>query len=746
MNRILLAATGVLLGASAAPGQDSPPRLPALDWEPRSDWIDVRSRGAAGDGRADDTAALQGVLDALRDGTTLYLPRGTYRVTKTLTLRGPLHGLLVVGHGRDTRLVWDGDPEGVMLREDGVAYSRYVGFEMDGRGRAAVGFHHYSDRRFETEVRHRHLAFRNFTRAGILADPRDKYALAETHFENCLFENCGRGVSFTQFNDYDYTFDGCLFRSCGIAVECIHGNFYVRNCRFEESREADVHAHAEHGSSIRRCVSAGSNLFARLTGTVAPMIVENCVVTGWKNPEGAILAGGAPLMLFDCLFSGGPTGRAPVRVTRGGRRILASGNAAPGSPALVEPAADARLLTIPPGRLRGPLVSPESRFLKDSERVPSRVFDARRDFGARGDGRADDTEALRKTIAAARSHGRDALAYLPAGTYLVRETLRLEGRDYRLGGSGWSSRLVWKGPPGGTILAIHDPENLILEHLTVGSHDAGKMENEIDIRQTGTDRPSRMTYDGVFVYGMYQKDPFRKGLRLEGLGEKAVVTMPHVQGNLRITDSARATILVGCSYEGTIVVEGKDRRRGGLTGFLTRLGTVCTHGLIVRDNQSVVMSDFYIEQADNGYLFEGSPGDPPARATIQGAKVDFFDAAKGEARASGTALEFRGYAGRVFFGPNQFYCNPERVRIRHQGEAPLDLFLLGCCFYKTRPDVEKGPGLRIFLAGNEPVASAGPVEDVLPPEGLAAAAEALDDLRRLGREDLRVNHGTEALR
>jgi len=370
-----------------------------------------------------------------------------------------------------------------------------------------------------------------------------------------------------------------------------------------------------------------------------------------------------------------------------------------------------------------------------------------RSRGAAGDGRADDTEALRKTVAAARAHGRDALAYLPAGTYLVRETLRLEGRDYRLGGAGWGSRLVWKGPPGGTILAVHDPENLVLEHLSIGSHDAGKMDNAIDIHQTGTDRPSRMTYDGVFVYGMYQKDPLRKGLRLEGLGEKAVVSLPHVQGNLRIVDCARATILAGCSYEGTVVVEGKDRRRGGLTGFLTRLGTSCPRALIVRDNQSVVMSDFYIEQAENGYLFEGSPGDPPGRVTLQGAKVDFFDAARGEARAAGTALEFRGYSGRVFFGPNQFYCNPERVRIRQEGDAPLELFLLGCCFYKTRLDVEKGPGLRLYLAGNEAVASpAAAVEDVLPPEGLAAAAEALDDLRRLGREDLRIHHGIESPR
>ena len=99
-----------------------------------------------------------------------------------------------------------------------------------------MGFHHHSRRRFETEVRHQHLAFRGFTDAGVLAEPKDKYALAETAFENCLFEDCGRGVSFVSFNDYNYTFDGCEFRRCGVGIECAHGNFYARNCHFSQRR------------------------------------------------------------------------------------------------------------------------------------------------------------------------------------------------------------------------------------------------------------------------------------------------------------------------------------------------------------------------------------------------------------------------------------------------------------------------------------------------------------------------------
>ena len=104
-------------------------------------------------------------------GSTLYLPPGNYRITRTVRLTGPLIGVSVIGHGRDTTLVWDGEAGGKLFADDGVAYSRYIGIQFDGRGKAAVGFHHDSHKRFETEVRHIHLAFRNFTDAAVLAEP-----------------------------------------------------------------------------------------------------------------------------------------------------------------------------------------------------------------------------------------------------------------------------------------------------------------------------------------------------------------------------------------------------------------------------------------------------------------------------------------------------------------------------------------------------------------------------------------------
>jgi hypothetical protein len=736
------------LGARAAT-----PDIPVLNWEPRSDWLNVKQCDAVGDGTADDTAALQKAFDRIKDGMVLYLPPGIYRVTKTLKLIGPMCGVLVVGHGRDTKLAWDGEAGGKVFMDDGVAYARYVGIAFDGRNKAAVGFYHYSDRRFETEVRHQHLSFRNFTDAGILVEKQDKYALAETNFENCLFDACRRGVVFTSFNDYDFTFDGCEFRGADVAIECRHGNFYVRDCRFENSRVVDILALPEHGCSVRRCVSVGSHRFIELSNSVTTMTIQNCRVAGWKAADGAIKLAGAPVMLFDCVFTGSAglragsdasaTTGAPVWV-RNGQRLIVSENQPKELKELLQKNQQGKVHAVPAGKRTGAALAAEQHFLKETVRIPAKVFDAKRDFGAKADAKTDDTAALQKCVDAAREHGKGAIAYLPLGRYVVTETLKITGADYFVGGTGFRTGLLWKGAEGGTMVSVHDPQDVTLEHLAAGNHDTGAMNNGADILQTDSGKPSRMTYDGVFAFGMYQKKPLQQGLRFSKLGREAVVIMPHVQGNLRFTDCAQATILANTSFEGSVIVEGKDTRRDGLLGFQTRLATLVTHGLYLKDNHSIVMSDFYVEQADNGFVFEGAPTDPPGRATIQGAKLH-FSVPKNEP-AKGTAMTVSNYGGQVFFGHQQFYCEPTEVRIVHTGAQPFELFLLANCFYNTRPAITKGAGAQVFLVGNDGFklpeqTTEYTADDSLGPDALPKISAALDDLRRLGDADLLLNHG-----
>ncbi len=263
----LLLALGLCLSMAAV----SAPMIPALHWTERSDWVNVKTAltpKAVGDGVADDTAALQAGLNGIKSGSTLYLPAGTYRITDSLSFKpaGRLDGVLIVGAGRDTKIVWDGKEGGTMLLDYAAAYSRFVGLVLDGQGRAANGLYHAGGQ-FETEVHHRDMAFLNFTGTALLTDKAP--ATAETMTENCLFENCGRGIALLAFNDYDFTIDGCEFHQCGTGVETQHGNFYLRNCHFLDSKVIDVLSNSEHGSSIRRCTSHGSKVFAAQVNGVA---------------------------------------------------------------------------------------------------------------------------------------------------------------------------------------------------------------------------------------------------------------------------------------------------------------------------------------------------------------------------------------------------------------------------------------------------------------------------------------------
>jgi pectate lyase-like protein len=78
-------------------------------------------------------------------------------------------------------------------------------------------------------------------------------------------------------------------------------------------------------------------------------------------------------------------------------------------------------------------------------------------YGATGDGRADDTEALRRALVELGTSGHSPVLFLPAGRYRITGTLTL-AHQIQLGVIGENpdtTSIVWDGPRGGTMLLVN---------------------------------------------------------------------------------------------------------------------------------------------------------------------------------------------------------------------------------------------------------------------------------------------------
>jgi hypothetical protein len=262
-----------------------------------------------------------------------------------------------------------------------------------------------------------------------------------------------------------------------------------------------------------------------------------------------------------------------------------------------------------------------------------------------------------------------------------------------------------------------------LADYCAGHHDFGLMTNGDDIWITSaSNQPCQLTIDGVYVYGMYDLNPDAHGIHFDSLPAGSVVTIPKVEGNLRITNCAQAALLFRTSYEGTATVRGPSSTNN-VAGFLTRMATITDPALQVFDNQSVVMSDFYVEQSDQIAVFSGDPNESPGAVTIQGPKTEM-------STTNIPIFDIQGYAGRICYGQVQFYCLPVQTIFQSSNAPSFQLILDGDFWYNNSPVFDLDSEVRPALLGNVGAADSG-----VTPGSLTALSNALDDLRRLGQLD-----------
>ena len=719
---------------------------PILHQEQRSDWLNVKDCGAKGNGQADDTEAIQSAYSRIgqpNQPKVVYFPPGTYRITKTLTVTGNLNGLAFIGHGRESIITWDGERGGSMYWSNGVHRSRYEGLTYDGRGKAGIGSEHRSMTAYETAVIYESCAFLDMDFGIAVTKKKSRSPSAEIWYHNCLFKNTGTGLYLGEFNDYDNWIHACVFIGNDIGVDSRRGHFNVWNSHFIDSRTVDVRqGQAVHPSSIRWSTSHGSARFFE-TGPGRhnyPFTLQDNWVEGWTAADGAVrLALRGPTLIMDNTFSNPPNTSPPILLANKRSinpwteaQVVLSGNSPAKVEKLMDPGLFSRCTSIPTGSNQRILHTGTEWFYQNVLPPRGRVFDAKRDFGATGDRSTDDTAAIQKTIDAARQHGKGAVAYLPTGTYLITKTLEVTGADYTIESTGYASALEWKGTPQGPIIAVYNPYSVTIAHLSCKGPETATF-----IRQTGDEIASSVYYNNLHLMGPYTAIT---GLELFELSSSSVVRIGFLSGCLRVVDSGQATIL-GTIKLGRTVIEGYRLPKSGFMGLLYQNDVNRDFALSVKDNQDIVVGDFYSEQNQRYLLCEGGSRKGPGSVTIGGSKM--------ESLIPEEQVVIRNYEGRICITTAGIQKGPsdQPFTFVQTGTRPVDFILMASAFLQNPLDPIFRLGRSCRFIGienasfsNNQLQRAKSLPNEIPQGGLESAGKALDDFRRLGQVNNRVNY------
>merc|ERR1712146_284192 len=91
----------------------------------------------------------------------------------------------------------------------------------------------------------------------------------------------------------------------------------------------------------------------------------------------------------------------------------------------------------------------------------------------------------------------------------------------------------------------------------------------------------------------------------------------HLDGNLKIEDSAAGTVFANFMIQGSLNISGKvlpeDGRKYPSVAMATMVG-LTDHDLNIHVDQSAVMTDFYSEQIKNGHAFLAGTGATKGKA------------------------------------------------------------------------------------------------------------------------------------
>jgi len=434
---------------------------------PFPSWTNLKTAyRAAGDGIADDTDAFQRGLNDLEGAQrspVLFVPAGTYRITRTVTLKFTINVSLVGEDPAKTIIVWDGPDAGTMLHVNGVAYSRIDRLTFDGKRRASIAVDQSYDNskpHFDTGNEYADDSFVDVEH-GIRGGFKDN-GFAETSVVRSHFvRNTTAGIALGNFNALDLWVWDSTFDHCGTGVTNTSGagNFHVYRSIFRNSTTADLSMRHTGGFSARDNYSIGAGAFflGSYTNHPATIDLQRNIILDPVGPDVVRMSNQGPAVILDNVVRSREGGRdgAIVWSNLFGSDVTSVGNTFTVASAV---RSSGRLTALEDRVVpRASVSPPELRLPGTPANLGRAVFEVRP--GA-------DAQAIQRVIdLAAGRVGARPVVHIPFGTYSVDRTLIVPAGDLQLTGDGFATILKWTGGGKGPIARLLGPSKSSLREI-----------------------------------------------------------------------------------------------------------------------------------------------------------------------------------------------------------------------------------------------------------------------------------------
>ncbi len=459
---------------------------------PFASWANAKTQyGAKGDGSTDDTDALQTALNDLGQtgkAFVLYLPSGTYRITRTLHLTGTgyYQGVQLIGQEpTTTKILWDGTPGGAMLLNNGGVGTRFSRLTWDGNKIAGFGVQHWwnkstNPKYYGGSVEHSDEVFEDMG-VGIMAGRLGaSYGNldSEGQIRRVTFlRNWEAGLDTGSWNALDWWVWDSRFTDCARGVTNLFsvtdsgatggaGGFHVYRSLFERSTVADFNIQNTQWFGLHNNVSVGSRRFIQaeqMGSNSARLIVENNRVLDTTESVSIYVANLGPLILLDNYIRSTINAKAPVvRMddNAAGRDALSIGNRFTVDNPIAGRDTSDRLVSI------GDLTVARSQISSNVPAPsPTPAWSTQQVFEVKIDSTTSDIQTVIDQAAA--SGASNPIVHFQSGLYRLTATLTIPAKTrVQLAGDGWGASFEWHGGvSGGPMFKLLGPSYATLRDL-----------------------------------------------------------------------------------------------------------------------------------------------------------------------------------------------------------------------------------------------------------------------------------------